>query len=131
MSTGLQVDDRRLRAALAQIMAGLPINVAKALNTVAVKIRDDAKANCPVDTGALMKSISRETVRREGHVYRVAVTAGGRVVNPKTGRLVDYAAIVHEGTSRMPGRPFMLQALLNSLEEIRRILSETILRGII
>lgn len=68
-----------------------------------------AKSFCPVDTGALLGSIRWEI--RGPH--EAALVAGGMgYVNPKTGRPVDYAEHVHDGTSRMPARPFLLQAVI-------------------
>jgi len=49
---------------------------------------DYAQMFCRRDTGALAESI-----RKENFPERVCVVAGGSVTNPKTGRLVDYAAI--------------------------------------
>ena len=68
-----------------------------------------AKAFCPADTGALMGSIRAEM--RGPHT--MALVAGGAgYINPRTGRPVDYARHVHDGTSRMPPRPFLLQAVI-------------------
>lgn len=75
-----------------------------------------AKAFCPVDTGALMDSIREE---RRGP-YSVALVAGGeQYFNTRTGRPVDYARYVHDGSSRMPPRPFLLQAILAEKHRLR------------
>ena len=68
-----------------------------------------AKAFCPVRTGALKDSIR---VERPSSLSAKLVAGGGGRINPLTGREVDYARHVHDGTSRMPGRPFLLQAVL-------------------
>ena len=68
-----------------------------------------AKAFCPADTGALMGSIRAEM--RVPHTMALVVGGGG-YINPRTGRPVDYARHVHDGTSRMPPRPFLLQAVI-------------------
>lgn len=82
-----------------------------------------AQAFCPVDTGALMGSIRAEP--RGPHA--VALVAGGaQYVNPRTGRPVDYARFVHDGTSRTPARPFLLQAVLSErLRFVREVLERT------
>ena len=68
-----------------------------------------ARSFCPVDTGALSASVRAE-VRGP---YETALVAGGaQYINPRTMRPVDYARVVHEGTSRTPARPFLLQAIL-------------------
>jgi len=68
-----------------------------------------ARAFCPVRTGALRDSIR---VERPSSLSAKLVAGGGGRVNPLTGREVDYARHVHDGTSRMPGRPFLLQAVM-------------------
>ena len=50
------------------------------------------KVNSQVDTGAHRDSIRRQWIGKGRKVC--IVRAGGYVVNPKTGRLVDYAAIL-------------------------------------
>jgi hypothetical protein len=68
-----------------------------------------ARAFCPVHTGALRGSIR---VERPGPLQAKLVAGGGGYVNPLTGREVDYARHVHDGTSRIPARPFLLQGVL-------------------
>ena len=53
-----------------------------------------AQVYVPVDTGSLRDSIRIERGGEGLHWARVSVRAGGYVTNPKTGRLVNYAAIV-------------------------------------
>jgi HK97 gp10 family phage protein len=85
-----------------------------------------AKVFCPVDTGALQDSIRAE---RRGD-YSAALVAGGvDYINPRTGKSVDYAVYVHEGTSRMPARPFLTQAVeREKLPWARKVLTETLER---
>jgi hypothetical protein len=68
-----------------------------------------AKAFCPVRTGALRDSVR---VERPSQLAAKLVAGGGGHVNPLTGGEVDYARHVHDGTSRTPARPFLLQAVL-------------------
>ncbi len=82
-----------------------------------------AKAFCPADTGALMGSIRAEM--RGPHMMAL-VAGGGGYINPRTGRPVDYARHVHDGTSRMPPRPFLLQAVIQErLRYAREMLGKT------
>ena len=81
-----------------------------------------AKSYCPVDTGALMASIRAE---RRGFL-ETALIAGGGGFNPRTLKSVDYARHVHDGTSRVLPRPFLLQAVL---AERLRLAQEIIERG--
>ena len=79
-----------------------------------------AKAVVPVDTGALRRSIRQEPKpRREGDSYEAGISAGGGgVVNPKTGREVDYAGFVEWGTSRAPAQPYLTPALYEAGEHL-------------
>jgi len=83
-----------------------------------------ARIFCPVKTGALRDSIRLE--KRGEHL--VALVAGGPgFINPETGREVDYAVYVHEGTSRMPARPFLTQAIQREKLVVGKgILKETV-----
>lgn len=80
-----------------------------------------AKALCPVDTGALMASVRAE---RRGALESALVAGGGGYVNPRTLRPVDYARHVHDGTSRTPPRPFLLQAILSERLRLAREIME-------
>jgi len=55
-----------------------------------------AKIYVHVDTGSLRDSIRVERGGEGLHWRQFSVRAGGYVVNPKTGRFVDYAGIVEE-----------------------------------
>jgi hypothetical protein len=69
-----------------------------------------AKSICSVMTGALRDSIRVE--RPAPHTAKL-MAGGVGFTNPLTGKPVDYARYVHEGTSRMPSRPFLTMALLS------------------
>jgi len=68
-----------------------------------------ARAFCPVHTGVLRDSIR---VERLGPLHAKLVAGGSGYVNSLTGLEVNYARHVHDGTSRMPARPFLLQGVL-------------------
>ncbi len=86
-------------------------------------IEEAATSFCTVDTSALLSSIRTEP----RGLHEVALVAGGGgFTNPRTGREVDYAREVHDGTSRMPARPFLLQAVLLERERyLGEMLAET------
>lgn len=63
------------------------------------KVERKAKTLCPVRTGRLRASIDTE-------VFTTDEGIGVRV-----GSNVNYAHWVHDGTRRMPARPFLLDAL--------------------
>lgn len=82
-----------------------------------------AKSLCPVNTGALVESIRSE---RRGPYEATLVAGGGGIINPQTGREVDYAGFVHDGTSRAPPRPFLLQAVIQErLRFAREMMNQT------
>lgn len=100
---------------------------AKAVLKVAGMVRDTARSVVRVDTASLQKSIrTGQIAKPAGHTVSVRVTAGGYIVNPKTGKLVDYAVLVHDGTSRMAPNPYMALAV----EVHRMALAKAILWGI-
>jgi len=53
-----------------------------------------AQVHVRVDTGSLRDSIRVESGGQGLHWRQVRVRAGGYIVNPKTGKLVHYAAVV-------------------------------------
>jgi hypothetical protein len=81
-----------------QLMSSEDGPVGRHLARVAVQVESQAKQNCPVDTGRLRGSITWE--------FFVDDTVGVRI-----GTNVSYGYFVHEGTSRMAGRPFLADAL--------------------
>ena len=110
-------------ARLAQLEKGLPDITDTAITMIGHKIRDDARDNCPVGTpastgipgyigGSLKKTIRfLRRAMKAGMTRKISITVGGYIRNPNTGRIVDYAKHVHEGTSRMPSRPFLKNAI--------------------
>jgi len=68
--------------------------------------------------------------RRDITIDRGIVAGGGMFINPKTGRIVDYALIVHDGgpTSRgtgyISGRPFMTLAVDMMMPEFDAIMNQ-------
>lgn len=99
----------------------------KALKETTTKVRDEAKRLCPVDTGSLQKSIRRTAyVRVAGHIQQMGVRAGGYIVNPKTGRRVDYARHVEYGTSKTRAQPFLRPAVIKYKREMVKIVKRGI-----
>jgi HK97 gp10 family phage protein len=95
---------------------------------VAAWVRDDAKELCPVDTGSLRKSIRVETTR-SGGVETVGVAAGGYIINPKTGRRVDYASFVEYGTSRNRAQPYLRPAIARNARLLPKEIVKQLFRG--
>jgi len=115
---------KSLEDKLSNLDAKLTNALAEALDEISEKIRDDAKSFAPVDTGALRKSIH---VERKGKLEVSIVAGDGGVINPRTGREVDYAGYVEFGTSRASPQPYMQPALEKNRDEILRIVKEKVL----
>lgn len=86
----IDADLNRVAVTLAQIEHGMDPALERDLLEAAQFMRTMAKAYVRVDTGSLSKSIRVEHIRQ----LAVRVRAGGYVVNPKTGTLVNYAVYV-------------------------------------
>ena len=120
------IGGQRLVAHLADAIENIKPKTREALREVARKVVQDAKALCPVDTGSLRRSIRAEEYPPQVNVYRIHVVAGGKIINPKTRRPVDYAAYPEYGTSRMAPRPYLRPAL----EQNRSLLREALMDGL-
>jgi hypothetical protein len=94
------------------------------LNQICDLIVGYAKIYVPVDTGSLRDSIRKER-GGEGLGWRMfRVRAGGHVVNPRTGRYVDYAALVEARY------PFMAPALAQVDPEIANLVVGKLMQNI-
>lgn len=100
-------------------------------------VKMTAIALCPVDTGTLAATIRIVVETTSGESYEVVagpeghpeivqmIVAGGLLVNPKTGRICDYAQVVHDGYAeegRLPN-PFLTEAIALNMGELESILS--------
>lgn len=97
--------------------------IEKAMTTAAMNVEGKAKENCtpgqtpyyraPFITGTMRRSISSKVEVKGYNEVHGIVGAG-----------VEYAIDVHEGTSRMEARPFILDAILEKESETVVILSD-------
>ena len=71
-----------------------------------------------VDTGRLFDSIDAQVKRDSQNAYSVAVGAD-----------TPYARYVHEGTSKLHGRPFIRDAVMDSQNDLRDLLSTGLAAG--
>jgi HK97 gp10 family phage protein len=85
--------------------------LSKAIGKASFLLERRSKKLTPVDTGFLRSSIRVETLQS-------GLTA-------KVGPNTDYAVYVHEGTRFMRARPFMRQAVMDSDNELQKILDGT------
>jgi len=111
------------------------------------KVKETAKALCPVDYGILQATIriEHQTIVFGGHFEKAVspehelidaqIVAGGMLVHPKTGRIVDYAQAVHDGHFTRGGRfippnPFITMAVNLHIDELYQILGESVDKSI-
>lgn len=71
-----------------------------------------------VETGALFDSITAEPQKVSQNTY-------GAVV----GTSLHYASYVHDGTSKLEGRPFIRDGVMDSTDRIREVLQSIIPNG--
>lgn len=88
-----------------QLRGTIREGASRVIRKCALSIEADAKAECPVDTGTLVNSISTET------------TAGGLEATVSTDS--GYGAYVNFGTRRMAPRPFMSNAAEKNTRQLQ------------
>jgi len=97
------------RGTVSSEISALPLKMLESSGEVLFNICSEivalAKAYCPVDTGALQMSIRMQIIEKADSKIAFSVTAGENIINPKTGREVDYAVFVEAK------QPFMKPAL--------------------
>ena len=103
-----------LQAKLKNISKDMLPAIKKAMIDAAQNIEGKAKENCPVITGTLRRSVSSK-VEQEGKAIKGIVGAG-----------TEYAAAVHEGTSKQSSNPFILNAIREKKNETTGILTDAI-----
>jgi HK97 gp10 family phage protein len=106
--------------------------IKKGMRDACKNIEGRAKKNCtpgespysraPHITGTLSRSMGSH-VEVDGKKIKGIVSAGGE--DSKEGP-VEYASAVHEGTSRMAPRPFILDAIIANEKETVEFLSDAI-----
>ena len=102
--------------------------IEKGMADATMNIEGKAKENCtpgsspyykaPHITGTLRRSISSKVEQR------------GNEVKGMVGTGVDYAIDVHDGSSKMPPRPFILDAITEKQTETIDFLSDAVKDGI-
>ena len=86
--------------------------VERELTDTASNIEKEAKAITPVDTGRLKRSIAADVQGLEANI----------------GTDVEYAHFVHDGTYKMPARPFLYEAADGELESLEERIANDIAR---
>ena len=118
----------QLKARLDKAAKRIIPSVEKGMDLAALNIEARAKLNCspgsspyyraPFQTGLLRAEIYHQT---EVHGKQVQ----GFVISP-----TEYAEAVHEGSSRMQGRPFILDAIVSERDATQKILAAHLSEGL-
>lgn len=95
-----------------EYLKALDERLAVAFEAVGLQAQSHAQDYSPVDTGRLRASITHESSSEEVVI----------------GTAVDYGKYQELGTSRMRAQPFLRPAIVNHLEEYKRLF-ETFLNG--
>jgi len=103
-----------LQKKLRTLSVSMPPAIEEGMWKAVLNIEQKAKENCPVKTGATRRSISSEVGFR-GNQCTGVVGAG-----------TNYSIYIHEGTSKMQARPFLLDAIKEKEEETVEFLSKSI-----
>jgi HK97 gp10 family phage protein len=115
MSITFDMNDPAIKAQLAELPEKMVEYAFEVLMKQAELIKGLAQIYAPVETGSLRDSIRIER-GGEGKGWRqVRIRAGGYVINPKTGKLVNYAGFQEFGTRYIPPKYFITMAM----EEVR------------
>lgn len=91
-------------------------NLVGALDNSALRVLRSAQQKCPVDTGNLRASLTKETSKKE--LYTVV------------GTKVYYAPYVEYGTRKMRPKPYLKPAYLENEKDIKNLLKKAVLDAI-
>lgn len=128
---------------MAERLKQLPERVAKnalrrAVAAGAAEVRNQARANAPVDTGEMKRDIQqkREKDQRGNFMAKYSIFVRSGKKSRLSGRARDvqkdsfYWKFVEFGTSKMPAQPFLRPAFEAKKEEALRIIGEKLDEGI-
>ncbi len=114
-------------------------NIEDAVASAAFMIEGRAKINAPTDTGALKASIytslkkggkasgamaAAKAMRPDAGINALPVPKDNFTAH--VGPSVEYGQEVHDGTSTMPGRPYLAKALRETEADLKKFLSKAV-----
>lgn len=97
------LDDKAFRAALERELRGIGARTEQDLIRLGIRVQNQARKYCPVDTGRLRSSIQHVPGRDARGVY------------VDVGTNVEYAPHVEFGTQRQAAQPYLRPALLDAV----------------
>ena len=111
MSIVFDIEDPSIKARIAELPEKMLEYAFEVLMKQAELIKGLAQVYAPVDTGSLRDSIRVERGGIGKGWRQVRIRAGGYIVNPESGRLVDYAKYQEFGTKYISPRYYLTQAV--------------------
>lgn len=111
----------QLKARLDKLSIKIVPAVADGMKLAAANVEGRAKVNCTPGESPYPKAPYDKGFLRRAMAHDVQVA--GRSVYGLIGNGMDYSVAVHEGTSRMGGRPFILDAIVSERETTTAILA--------
>lgn len=112
MSIVFDVGDPAVKTAIAELPEKMLNYAFEVLLKQAELIKDLAKVYCPVDTGSLRDSIRIERGGEDKQWRQVRIRMNGYIINPKTGKRVNYGQYQEFGTRYIAPKLFLTQAVL-------------------
>lgn len=124
----------QLKARLAKAAKRIIPSVEKGMDLAALNIEAKAKLNCspgssPYESAGKLRGAPFDTGLLRAEIYHEVEVFGntvqGFVISP-----TEYAEAVHEGTSRMQSRPFILDAIVSERDATQKILAAHLSEGL-
>lgn len=83
-------------------------------------------------TGLVVSQMQRgygKPIRQTGNLMNSIAHARASPQSEAIGTNVEYATFVHEGTSKMAGRPYLKDGILNNQKRLVKVAAETLKQG--
>ena len=92
--------------------------ISRGLTKASILMRNEAVKECPVDTGRLLTSITRESDDRKARIYTDVEYANA----------IEFGVKGAKSPIRQKGHPFMRPALYNNEKKIGEVINNEILK---
>lgn len=134
------ITPEELQKLLKQIPLEIQEEVEAGMEKAAMIVERRAKLNCqpsstpyyhaPHITGTLQASIVG-IVEKEGNSIMGIIQVDPSFSNPiSQSSVMEYAPFVHDGTSKMEARPFLLDAIITEQDKVVKIVSDSVITAL-
>lgn len=124
MSIKYDFSDPNIKQKIAELPEKMLKYAEEALSKQCDLIVGIAKVNVMVDTGSLRDSIRKERGGMGKHWRQFKVRAGGYIMNPRTGKLVNYAVYVEQRY------PFLRTAVMMVMPTIAEMIKANVVEKV-